>query len=459
MSKTQRVYIKTIFAVIILSLSFTHNLPSEKVLASPTLGNATKALENATAALNNATKALRDAGQQPARDDVEGVSNNSTIHNSTLSIETSREKYAIGAPIQIFGNLTTTNGTIANTPIRITISPTSAESQSVVINTILNLINDTFSYVGSKPQEPIVNMTLGVINGSYSYRGLIPFKEAGIYKVNSTATDNKTALAFIELVDLFRTASIGCLIAALVFFSILTITIYWYGRKRKGQPIADTDNPFNDEHLHRAEIWRFIALTGISLSLILSLLFIEVEVNPNGPLGLVNINSNGELNNNAAFTEWTINIGGSSNDNYESGLIIPVYVITLGLIGGYMRYLHKAYAKTEIKDLADEKKKLREHEGTANGFVHFSLGELSDILIAPILAIAVWFIVHQEIQSVFLLAALSLTLGLATPNIISGLKGFASSTSGSPTSGSPTSGSPTSGSPTSGSPTSGSSAT
>jgi hypothetical protein len=401
----------------------------EKALATASGGNDTNTLENATAALTEATSALLEAVQHLAPNNTEGMSDNSTL----LSIEASREKYALGEPIQFFGNLTITNGTMANTPIRVTISPTSAESQCVINTATLNLVNRTFS---SSESGCTVGMTLAVINGTYAYRGLIPFKEAGVYQVKATTTDNNTALAFIELVDLFHTPSTGCVIATLVFFAILIITIYRYGQKRtssdyksgqKDFPIAQ--DPFNDEHLHRAEVSRFIALTGISVSLILSLIFLEVEVNPNGPLGLVNINSNGELNNNTAFTEWAINIGGSSNDNYESGLIIPVYVITLGLIGGFMRYLHKALAKTEV-DLANlprEKEKLKEDEGTASGFVHFSLGELSDILIAPILALAVWFILHQEIQSVFMLAAISLTVGLATPNIVSGLKRFASS--------------------------------
>ncbi len=391
-------------------------MPSERALASSTLGNDTTALEDATAALTNATKALQDAVQQLESNNTEDVSN-----DSRLSIETSREKYAIGAPIEIFGNLTTTNRTMANSPIKIIISPTS-ESEHFV-NMTLNVI------------------TLNVINGSYFYRGLIPFKEAGIYQVNATTTDNKTASAFIELVDLFSTYSIHSIIAALAFFIWLIIIMFLYGRKRKDKvlqlhkanedKLREKEDPFNDRYYYLAEIGRFVALTGISFSLILSLMLLEVEVNPNGPIGLVNVNSNGELNNNSAFTEWAINIGGSRNDNYESGLIIPVYVIILGLIGGFMRYLHKAYAKTEYEHLDKEKKKLTEDEGTPSGFVHHSLGELSDILIAPILAIALWFILHQEIQSVFLLAALSLTVGLATPNIILGLKRFATTTSGS----------------------------
>jgi hypothetical protein len=425
-------------------------LLSEKALASASVGNDTNTLENATAALTESTRALQNAVQYLAQNNTEGVSD-----NLTLSIETSREKYAIGGPIHIFGNLTTTNGTMANAPIKITISPTSAESQSVINNITVSLINDTFSIVGRRPPiyQPILssesehiieNMTLNAINGSYSYRGLIPFKEAGIYQVSATTNDNKTALAFIEIVDLFRTASVSSIIAALGFFILLIGTAFWYGIKRADVNLASIKAAdISDNKVYfKAEIGRFIALTGISLSLILALLFIDVEVNPPGPLGLVNISGNKALTSSAAFTEWGINVGGSINNNYQSGLIIPVYVIALGLIGGFMRYLHKALARTEFEDKEREEQRKRD-EFSRSGFEHYSFGELSDILIAPILAIAVWFILHQEIQSVFLLAALSLTLGLATPNIISGLKQFATSTSGRSTPGSSTPGSST----------------
>lgn len=461
MSKTKRVYIKMISAVIVLSLSFTHGLPSEKALASASLRNDIHAsLTNATVALTDAARYLQDAVQLLARNNTEGVND-----NLTLSMETSREKYVIGDPIKIFGSLSSANGTMANSPIKIMISPTSHESQSVVNNITVNLVNDTFSMVGRKPpinqsipsseSEPIFNMPLNVINGSYSYSGLIPIKEAGIYQVIATTTDSKnTALAFIELVNYRSTFSFWGIFAMVVFFFILIATIFWYGWKRskkhsrdlsvmvifrwirvsERQPpdkVVEDEDPSDNKFYYKAEIGRFIALIGISVSLIVSLTFIDVEVNPSGIMGLVNINGNGGLNNNnAAFTEWAINIGGSRNDNYESGLIIPVYVVILGLIGGLMRYLQKALAKTEMADTLRKKHEVT-HEETASGFVQYSLGELSDILIAPILAVAVWFILHQEIQSVFLLAALSLTIGLATPNIISGLKRFASTTSGS----------------------------
>jgi len=428
LSKTKRVYIKTISAAIMLSLSFTHNLSSEKALASPILGNATIALENATAALNNATEALRNASQQPAEDDVEGLSN-----NSILSIETRRDKYAIGGPIEVFGNLTTTNRTMANSPIRIIISLTLDESQTIVNNITANLINDTLSIVGGKPQiyqpipsselKPVVNMTLNVINGSYSYRGLIPSKDAGIYQVTATTTDNKTALAFFEFVNPYYTLSFFSVIFSIGFFGLLICTVLWYGKKREPRQDPMRPHPSDDKIYYKAEIFRFIALTGLSVSLIFAFGGIETDIDPDAPIGIVNINSE---SSNEAFTQWAINFGGSRADNYQSGLIIPIYVIVLGLVGGFMRYLHKAYTRTANPKEEEERKR---DEMTRAGFEHYTFGELSDIVIAPILALAVWFILHQEIQSVFLLAALSLTLGLVTPNIIEGLKQFATSTS------------------------------
>jgi hypothetical protein len=117
MSNTKRLYRKMISAIIVLSLSFIHSLPSEKALAGASVGNDTNTLQNATDALTEATRALQNAVQRLGQNNSESVND-----NLTLSIETSREKYAIGGPIHIFGNLTTTNGTMANDTIKISIS-------------------------------------------------------------------------------------------------------------------------------------------------------------------------------------------------------------------------------------------------------------------------------------------------------------------------------------------------
>ena len=37
---------------------------------------------------------------------------------------------------------------------------------------------------------------------------------------------------------------------------------------------------------------------------------------------------------------WIVHIGGHSNDNYSTGLQIPVYVLIGGVFGGYLRFFY-----------------------------------------------------------------------------------------------------------------------
>jgi hypothetical protein len=331
-----------------------------------------------------------------------------------LSVETDQEKYLLGQSVEIFGNLT--SGSPNEPEIRIIIN-SSSESRT------------------------IVNMTLTVINGSYSYRGVIPATDAGFYQIFAkTSMSNKSDSAFIQLVDPLSSrvwvSIIPLTISTIIFFitifkpsSPFEIVLRRFGHKRvsdnKGTESQTQDEESKESKFRQAEIFRFIALTGISLSLISIFIFIETEISPDGPVGLVKVNNNGEPSN-KAITPWAVNIGGSRDNNYQSGLLIPSYVIVLGLGGSYMRYLHKAYSR--IEDSKERQAEREEYEKTETGFMRYSIGELADILLAPVIAIAVWLIVYQEIASVFMLGALSLTVGLVTTDIIRGLQNFAKGT-------------------------------
>jgi hypothetical protein len=60
-------------------------------------------------------------------------------------------------------------------------------------------------------------------------------------------------------------------------------------------------------------------------------------------------------------------------------------------------------------------------------FIHDTLGELANILLAPLLAMIVWFILIQANLStnMYLIAAISASVGLLTDEIISGIISFA----------------------------------
>jgi hypothetical protein len=81
----------------------------------------------------------------------------------------------------------------------------------------------------------------------------------------------------------------------------------------------------------------------------LSLLFADLQVGANSPIGLIvkpPIDENGKVKVDAkgqplAGGEWKINVGGHQDNYYESGMQIPISVIIFGIAGSYIRYLYK----------------------------------------------------------------------------------------------------------------------
>ena len=204
---------------------------------------------------------------------------------------------------------------------------------------------------------------------------------------------------------------------------------------------------------------------------------------------------------------WILNIGGSSIDNFKTGIQIPVYVIVFGIVGGYLRYLYKtsklrvsrvasseAYVFswenvpgsetdklkdflrnelnldwTELQDFVKEGNTLKITDGThlisivlnekqahiINGnkklistfFVskgkstklyqtvtsqkwlfYQSLEDLSLLFLAPLLSIAVWFLLTQSgMTSKYIIAVSSFAVGLVTEEIVRALIRFAKS--------------------------------
>lgn len=186
---------------------------------------------------------------------------------------------------------------------------------------------------------------------------------------------------------------------------------------------------------------------------------------------------------------WVINIGGTQDNNYSNGIQIPVYVFVLGLWGGYLRYLYETATTVRktlereskrIEDHVDnlEDERIEEMEITVGRFEHIpretrlalvaspgddaareekrrakryvmkirlerrsnlfqSLKNLALLLLAPLLSMAIWLLLVQagvgdtsqeedENQSgLFILAAISITVGLVTNEAIQLLVNFA----------------------------------
>ena len=135
---------------------------------------------------------------------------------------------------------------------------------------------------------------------------------------------------------------------------------------------------------------------------------IDVDLGMNSPVGLVlqqisdkNGNIQFDKNTGLPVREWVINVGGNSMTNNPSSVIsIPYYVIMLGLAGGYLRYLSKAASKIYYyRDSSKLHSKVRtpipddsKHEETSEDFAVGTEVEISEIALAPLLAIVVWFI-------------------------------------------------------------------
>jgi hypothetical protein len=247
-------------------------------------------------------------------------------------------------------------------------------------------------------------------------------------------------------------------------------------------------------HAGAIQIATFIFLSGYVITILSSLAFIDVELGPNSPIGLVlkhSVDQRGQIkldNTGKPIGEssWVLNVGGTQETNYTSGIQIPVYVIVFGLLGGYLRYLYET-ATTARENIEEEYKKidefvnsytpqrLNEVDTIPSGFdrtfrkgyvkrieemkknnqldplkiqkyilkrsverrylLFNSLKNLALLLLAPLLAAAIWFLLVQagiEDQpditrgqtGIFILATISFTIGLVTNESIQLLINF-----------------------------------
>jgi hypothetical protein len=95
------------------------------------------------------------------------------------------------------------------------------------------------------------------------------------------------------------------------------------------------------------EVSRFICISGITLPIVFGLLFIDSEWGRNSPISVLKFYDTSNNNDERLGNQWIVNIGGIKINNYQSGIFIPVFVIIFGLIGGYLRYLHRTILQKE----------------------------------------------------------------------------------------------------------------
>jgi hypothetical protein len=235
---------------------------------------------------------------------------------------------------------------------------------------------------------------------------------------------------------------------------------------------------------------RFALLTLCSLIPIISLLAADAQMGQDSPLGLVmrevpftlnNLNLNnpgiseitiGEIleQKTSQRFEWAIHVGGSPHDNYVSGIIIPVYVFIFGMLGGYIKFLHKTASgwfvtraeiewkrlnpmkenklKEELINLAtkadnegylrilskgekEEESKIQEDKAIIKRIIfNNSMEDLALIFLSPILAFVTFFILSQggvdPNTNMPTIAIASFATGLITKEIINRLENTAS---------------------------------
>jgi hypothetical protein len=173
------------------------------------------------------------------------------------------------------------------------------------------------------------------------------------------------------------------------------------------------------------EVLRFVFLSGIVISILLSLIFTGLEIGKSSPIGLTKIKVN-QTATESINDQWVFNVGGY--------LQIPIYVVVFGLIEGYLRYLYKTSRLLIDEDLRKEKENMRRYlieqgiTDVSKRLIFFeSLRDIALFFLSPILAVVVWFLFSQWepiAASPTILAVFSFASGLVTTEIVNAISDF-----------------------------------
>jgi hypothetical protein len=324
-----------------------------------------------------------------------------------ISVTTENQVYFQGDPVNISGSVYDGKGLPVNKSI-VTIKVSPSDSKQIIIyeTSVLAGNNGTYHDQG---------LRLSGSSGFDFFQLLTPKGFTNISKLfgqkyNVTAFTvingvNATAWTGLEIKGYFLTFSAIMLYAGLLDLLILLIVLAIPASKEK------------KTRLLIKKILIFLFTSGITLSPIASLSLTDSEVGINSPLGLIKKHIPGDQPRN----EWVINFGGRVvNDDVLGGVQVPVYIFIFGIAGGYLRYLYDT--------ATNWKKELKELDGYNEDTQLFyrSLERLAIIFIAPLLAIAIWFILFQGgTTSNQTLAAVGIAVGLLMKEVVETITGFA----------------------------------
>jgi len=316
-----------------------------------------------------------------------------SAENPTISIVTDRTKIVPGNFIGISGTVRDMSGNLAKAKV------------------VLEVIH-------VKPrQENIVYKASFFTDGEEGFLGTFydngaNIKEVGDYKIKATTSINgfkEDTLVHLEVVNLFYTVAAGFAylgIAAFVFFIIIIL------KTMTSKPTV-------------REILRFVCITVMAVTPAAVFALTDVEIGQNGPFGLVVFSPTDSASQFFNY-EWVINIGGYY-PYYETGVQIPIFVLIFGVAGGYIRYLHttyKLFAKESVLVKVPEKEGEEMHKVRIE-VLHQSMKDLALLFLAPLLAIAAYFLLIQsgiEQNNYETIAAVSFGVGLVTDNVVARLE-------------------------------------
>ena len=360
------------------------------------------------------------AGEQQATAQI-----NKSNGTPSLTISTDHNTYSTGDIITIFGRFFNGTGFPAKAVVAIQVNKT---HEARLGNPLLG--SDPLL----KPAETIQRISVVTSKNGF-YNTTTRVTDGGKYQITAIITNSgattENAFSQFEASGLFTTIPFLFLYSAVGFLIGLLAIIPFSAPKSTSEQAADVHGILLERRKARLEILRFLCLTGIVASIIGALLFSDVELGVNSPLGLVRQHPLVGKQSNTTQTagQWVINVGGSPVNNYTEGIQIPATVVIFGLLGGYLRYLYGLRYLYATK--SEDPKNVEPQWGDIDltdplwSFKH-SLRSLALIFLAPLLAIAIWFVIFQGgTTGKFAIAAISLVIGLVTEEAIQALIAFA----------------------------------
>jgi hypothetical protein len=254
-------------------------------------------------------------------------SSKEAISQSSLEIITSRQDYIVGSQVSI--DIYIDSYIVKYPLVNLLVTPKNSSEIIYNVTRIIPLKTDNISLL---------------YKGSFTFPGLNIHK-VGDYKIHAKILnkyDNVESFSFIKVHNLFFVESTYFLYLGIGFLLFFIIVILTQKRNQIGQ-----------------EIFRFISISGIIISIILFLVLNTQPLGQNSVIGIVQITIPSDDNNIpflntdpistllktvSAPKEWVLNVGGVYSvisSSYNGGIQIPMYIIVLGFIGGYLRYLYK----------------------------------------------------------------------------------------------------------------------